>query len=158
MSASTITDEFEALNLEEPKATTCFVCHQPPAAGTKLSGCAICNDINPSYRICSKECQVADWKRHKYAECLPVQSQKAPPQPLSFRCIKADFSAPPVFSKKKNKKKQKASKNTKEEKARLCFVCKKECGVQVFRCRACADLNKRYWLCSTTCQLKDWER
>ena len=42
-------------------STSCFKCHEPPAAGTKLRVCAKC--LHTSY--CNADCQRADWASHK---------------------------------------------------------------------------------------------
>ena len=61
-------------NKEKTKDTTfaattttivCSVCHGPAA---KKLQCSSCRWVNPSYVLCSKECQTMDWKRNKNQE------------------------------------------------------------------------------------------
>jgi hypothetical protein len=45
-------------------ASACAVCKEQ---NVKLSACSRCK--SSSYRVCSRECQGADWKRHKKDDC-----------------------------------------------------------------------------------------
>ena len=51
----------------------CFKCHMTVTGKKKLSKCAGCHAIT----YCGKECQVADFKRHKW-NCVPVMVTEIP--------------------------------------------------------------------------------
>ena len=50
----------------------CFKCHKTVTGKKKLSKCGKCHAIT----YCGKECQVADWPRHKW-NCILVMKPKS---------------------------------------------------------------------------------
>ncbi|KAK4706066.1 hypothetical protein P7C70_g137, partial [Phenoliferia sp. Uapishka_3] len=60
----------------------------PQRDGYKVERCSKCHNVYYSVDSCSKECQVADWKRHK-APCEAIQKAASNPNPAANKDIDA---------------------------------------------------------------------